>query len=443
MQALRFTSLNQLARLAGGPVILVLLPIFLSIEEQGYWFTMISFTAFVAFADMGLSTALIQSAAHEYAKIQQCVSQNSNEVARYRIRLNALRLFAWRRAISVAFVVLPLVSSVGFYMLSGQGTSQSIHWEAPWFMLCVTSAGSLVLTIILAYHEGCNDVARIQRARTVVALLNVAVLALGLGTGLRLWSLPLAAGVSTVVGFLFLWRRDRERKIERLSVSSTEIRFGLESWSKEISPLLAKYAASWIGGYAMFQLFTPIVFSLEGATAAGRVGLTISVFTSIFALSNVWSTYQLPHFSIAIALRDRRALDKCITVALKGAVLTYGTLVLVAIAVYMALRQYTHLQERFLGIENVGALVVVWLLQLVIHNLAVYLRAFKEDPLVWHTMVAAAHTVTATLLTLQLLGLDYLFTGVLSVYFWFVPAALVLFIRKRDTTKCWPEVTNR
>lgn len=71
----------------------------------------------------------------------------------------------------------------------------------------------------------------------------------------------------------------------------------------------------------MFQLFTPIVFRLKGVAVAGRVGLTISVFTAIFALSNIWSAHQLPCFSMAIsmaiALRDRYALDNWMAYGLK------------------------------------------------------------------------------------------------------------------------------
>lgn len=440
MHALRFTSLNQLARLATGPVILLLLPFFLSVEQQGYWFTMTSFTAFVAFADMGLSIALIQCAAHEHAKLEHSISQNSTDASRYRLRLDTLRLFAWRRSMSVSLWVLPCVLGVGFYMLSDR--ADSIHWEAPWALLCLASVASLVLTIVLAYHEGCNDVARIQRLRALIAATNAATLALGLVLGLGLWTLPLATGVSTALGFGFIWKHSREHVDRCLTCPRAQVKAEVKVWSKEVSPLLSKYAASWIGGYAMFQLFTPIVFRLEGAAAAGRVGLTISVFTAIFTLSNVWSTYQLPRFSMAIAVRDRHALNHCMTTALKGSLLTYCVFMSMAIATYQTLHHYPRVSERLLGTEAVWTLSVVWLLQLLVHNLAVYLRAFKEEPLVWHTLVAAVHSFAATLITLQLLSLDHLFIGLLTVYIWFVPAVFLLFIRKRESTKYWPELVN-
>ena len=261
MHALRFTSLNQLARLASGPVILVLLPFFLSIEQQGYWFTMTSITALVAFADMGLSTAVIHYAAHEQAKLEHAAAQGSTEEPLYRLRLEALRVYAWRRSTSVAAWVLPCVLGIGIYLLSAQ--ANAIHWEAPWVLLCLTSAASLVLTIVLAFDEGCNDVARIQRLRAVIALANVAMLALGLSLNLGLWALPLATGASTALGFGFNWKHSRGKVLTGLTrplpLAPAEVR----AWSKEISPLLTKYAASWIGGYACFNYSPPSSLSFK------------------------------------------------------------------------------------------------------------------------------------------------------------------------------------
>lgn len=440
MQALKFTYINQIARLAGGPVILVLLPFFLSIEQQGYWFTMISLTAFIAFADMGLSTVLIHSAAHEHAKYEQLQSPNCADSIHYITRLDTLRIFAWRRSLLVALWILPTVLVIGFYMLSRQTTEEAIYWEMPWILLCITSVASLVLNMILAYYEGCNDVAGIQRMRAVMALLNVLLLALGLVFGLGLWSLPFAIGASTAVGYAFILKKSRTQNVHGLDITSSAINAGVRDWSSEISPLLTKYAASWIGGYAMFQLFTPIVFSLEGATAAGRVGLTISVFTAIFTLANVWSTYQLPRFAIAIASRDCNALNNCLTIAIKGSLFTYCILVSIAGVVYLSLREFTHFWDRFLGIEGIITLALVWFMQLLVHNLSVYLRAFREEPLVWYTLIAAGHSIVVTLVTLQLFGLNYLFGGFLTVYIWFAPAVFLLFVRKRESTKNWHEL---
>ncbi len=441
MHALRFTIINQFARMASGPVILMLLPFFLSVELQGYWFAMTSITALVAFADMGLSTALIHYAAHEHAKLEQSVLQNGTNITNYRFRLETLRVFAWQRSTSVALWVLPCALLIATYMLTGQ--ADTIHWEGPLVFLCLASAASLVLTIVLAYYEGCNDVARIQRMRAVIAIVNVSMLALGLLLGIGLWTLPLATGASTALGFIFVWQHSRKHLEIGNTCPAAQVNAEVRAWSREITPLLQKYAASWIGGYVMFQLFTPIVFKLEGAAAAGRVGLTIAIFTAIFTLSNVWSTYQLPGFSMAIAVRDRNALNIIMSNALKGVLLTYLILISIAATAYLMLFNYPQFSERILGAEALWILAVVWFFQLLVHNMAVYLRAFKEEPLVWHTLIAAVHTVVATLIVVKFLGVDHLFIGFLTVYIWFLPAVYLLYKRKRKAIQNWPVLTSQ
>lgn len=61
------TALNQLYRLISGPLMLICIPLFLSAEEQGYWYTFTSVAALSIFADLGFTTIVLQFAAHEFA----------------------------------------------------------------------------------------------------------------------------------------------------------------------------------------------------------------------------------------------------------------------------------------------------------------------------------------------------------------------------------------
>ncbi len=53
-------------RLFSGPALLILIPLYLSAEAQGYWYTFVSLAALAIFADMGFSTILLQFSAHEF-----------------------------------------------------------------------------------------------------------------------------------------------------------------------------------------------------------------------------------------------------------------------------------------------------------------------------------------------------------------------------------------
>jgi hypothetical protein len=66
----RHTALNQIWRLFSGPALLILIPLYLTAEVQGYWYTFISLAALAVFADMGFSTILLQFSAHEFAHLK-------------------------------------------------------------------------------------------------------------------------------------------------------------------------------------------------------------------------------------------------------------------------------------------------------------------------------------------------------------------------------------
>ena len=61
------TAFNQLYRLISGPLMLLFIPLYLTQEEQGYWYTFSSVAALSVFADLGFSNIILQFAAHEFA----------------------------------------------------------------------------------------------------------------------------------------------------------------------------------------------------------------------------------------------------------------------------------------------------------------------------------------------------------------------------------------
>ena len=233
---------------------------------------MSSIVAILAFSDMGLSAAVMQCSAHEFILLNQESDANFDRLRKH--RLNALLTFSVRRVSFIGLIALPCVFIAGLVTFSFNG--KSTEWLLPWILLCFASISSLVLSVILSFLEGCDGVSRIQKIRALIATINLIALIFGLALGMALWSLPMAVGLSTAIGFKCIWKMCPKRFFFKSTISSMHIK----SWADEISPLLSRYAASWVGGYVMFQLFTPIVFKIDGALAAGRVGLTISLLVT-------------------------------------------------------------------------------------------------------------------------------------------------------------------
>ena len=68
--AVAFTQLNQLFRGLSGILTLILIPLFLTKEQQGYWFTMTSLAALAMLAELGFFQVVLQFAAHEFAYLR-------------------------------------------------------------------------------------------------------------------------------------------------------------------------------------------------------------------------------------------------------------------------------------------------------------------------------------------------------------------------------------
>lgn len=67
---IRATIINQLFRVVAGPVLLLILPYYLTSVEQGYWYTFTSIAALSIFADLGFSNIVLQFTAHEFASLK-------------------------------------------------------------------------------------------------------------------------------------------------------------------------------------------------------------------------------------------------------------------------------------------------------------------------------------------------------------------------------------
>ncbi|WP_308815777.1 hypothetical protein [Sphingomonas sp. GV3] len=436
--ALRYTALNQLVRLMLGPAVLVALPVFLTAEELGFWYAMTGVAAIMAFADMGLSTAVLQFSAHEYAEVEAARAAAGGDAFTDSRRQDALFLFAMRRIGRVCLIGLPLVFVGGLWSMGnhhGGGAGGSVGWIIPWTLFCLASALALMVSVMLAFREGQDGVWLVQRLRAAMSFVTLAATITGAASGLGIWTLPLASLATSAVGFAVLARGHLPGPLRLRAVPQEAVR----DWSASMSTILSRYSLSWIGGYVMFQLFAPITMYLKGPVLAGRVGLTVSVFTAIFSLANVWLAFRLPLMSMAVAVRNAPMLRRVFLSGLAAALLSYLFLAGVALAAYFTFGDIPTVARRLLAPTSVVLLAVGWGLQVVVHNSSLFIRAFKVDPLVVVTWVAAIHTVIGTAAFLYFGRPDLMFVAFVSSYVWTLPVVYLLCRRRMRDIAAWPD----
>ena len=414
-------ALNQIWRLLSGPLLLFLIPLYLTEQVQGFWFTFISLGALATFADLGFTTIILQFAAHEFAHLS--FDQNNKIVGDryYKERLSSLLQFSIHWAMAVAFAAFPVVFIVGFLVLSSKNSE--VDWFLPWLIYGLGSVLLFVSNTILSFIEGCDSVGNIQKGRLYVSVVYVLAAVSSLIFRFDLYSLSFALFGSAVFGFYFIISKYGSM-LEKLYRHQSESKF---DWKHHILPLLGKYSVSWISGFLIFSLFTPIAFHFYGAEQAGRIGLSIAAWISVFGLSNVWITIIVPKINMLVQNNDYTNLDSLFFRHLMFAIGTYLLVSLVFFILYFVVGSYSGIVSRIVGPIELGMLSLCWLFQLIINTLAVYMRAHKQEPLVYMSVAMGFYTSSTTLIIATYFDAEYLFLGFLTSYVWATPWVLSIF----------------
>lgn len=405
------TFINQAWRIVSGPVTLLLIPLYLTSMEQGYWYTFTSLAALSVFADLGFGVIVLQFAAHEFSSLrfnsQNIISGNKENIQ----KLASLFRFVVKWDTMAVLCAFPLISMGGYLFLGAQNKSTEIEWQGIWGIYSILSAIVFFNNILLTFFEGCNSVAKLQTIRFKMACGASCAMMACLVFHLGITALLASACVTSFTGAFFLMTHFRPTIYQLWNESKLQ-RY---NWWPEFSALMWRYALSWCSGYFLFNAYTPIAFYFYGAEAAGQVGLSMAMWTAGLGIASCWITAMVPRLNILIEYKCWDELDrlfqKCFTRTVMTMIVGGGIFLLG----YAVIGEYFPIFQRILSLRGMTILFFCWLGQLVINDWAIYLRAHKKEPFVRFSIVSAIGTFTATIFCIKYLAFDYLFAGFLCV----------------------------
>lgn len=424
----RQTAINQVWRLISGPLLLLFIPLYLSAEAQGYWYTFVSLAALAVFADMGFSAILMLFSSHEFAHLKFSADYRLVGDEKHIKRLATLWTFSLKWSGIMACLVFPVVLTIGFLILSGKDLS--VEWVLPWVIYGLASIIVFINSMALSFIEGCDSVGDIQKIRLKISMANVAVTLLLLLLGVSLYALAFSLLTASVVGCAMIVGRYRQLFLQLFN----EAKGAQQSWFKEIRPLMWRYAVSWVSGYFILSIFSPVAFHYYSPVQAGKVGLSIAVCTAIFAIANIWVGIITPKISMLVAKKDYLSLNSIFFRHLFLAALTYVAGILVLYLILRYLHGVIPVGDRLVGLQSLMFLALGWFFQLLINALAIYMRAHKEEPLMLVSVLNGAFVAGATILIATYLPFEYYFSGFLLAYIWILPWVFMLF---RKHKKGW------
>lgn len=395
-----------------GLITLVLVASFLSPDEQGFYFTFGSILALNIFFELGLSYVILQFASHEKVKLEW-TSQGTlggDSIAKARLASLLRMSLKWYGVAAVLMVATILPAGLVFFS-SHQPTAVEVRWQLPWMWVVLVSAGNLFISPVFAALEGCGLVAQIASVRAGQSILGSLLVWLALSQSWGLFAVPVlyTSGLLWAVGWLTLRKRHFLADLLSFREKSAAI-----SWWREVWPFQWKIALSWLSGYFIFQLFNPVLFAFHGPVMAGQMGMSLSATNMISTMAMAWLSTKAAPFGSLIAQKEFKKLDWIFfrTLWQSLAVVAFGGVAFWAATFYLY-NMHHPWGLRLLDPLPLGLLITTTIVNQIIFAEAAYLRAHKQEPFVWMSVLSGCLIGLST----YFLGLQFGAIGMVAGYF--------------------------
>ena len=422
------TFINYFFKFAFKFALLIIVPIFLSAVEKGFWYTFISVAALTTFADLGFTAIITQFSAHESVYAEYDPKQKDFKTKSIE-SISSLFKFSVKWTGVLTIICSIVIALVGIIVFSKEETTD-INWLMPWIIYAVASSFNFFNQVVLAFFEGCNQIVTSQRIKLIDGLIINALGIVGLALGFGLFALAIPMLLSVLVSLLQIIIIYGKVILKMFKTPTTNDRM----WAKSILKLLWKYAISWGCGYAIFQVYNPIVFAKYGAEAAGEVGYIITIVGAFVSIANIWSYVSVPRINMLTEKKEWSSLNKEFYRNLILIELTFLLELSVCFLCYLIPFTSSFLNKYVFSIPALVILSVGYVAQLLTSYIGVYLRSHKEEPLMIVSVITAVLSLSITIISVMFLDLHYVFIGFASSTIVMLP---VVFAIKSKKEKKW------
>ena len=423
------TLINQMWRLVSGPIIMLLIPLFLTETQQGYWYLFGSLSALSIFADLGFSNIILQFSAHEFAFLSFSKDGILVGDSEHLNKLATFFRFTLKWIGTIGAVVFPIIYVIGIVYFVRDGVL-SIYL-LPWTIYAIGSLVNFFNTSILSFIEGLNKIAEVQKIRFAVNIIYACIIAIVLVLHGNIFALALGMLISACTIFISLFGKFRRFLSQLLALAKTYT----YPWGKEVMPLFIKYALSFSSGYFIFQIYTPLMHFFYGPVLSGKVGISLSLVFAVFNMANIWLYTITPRINMLVSTKNWSSLD---ALFVRRLLFALGTYIIIGIGVFLFILLFgdvwivPKVVRRFLPVIPMGILYICYFIQLFVNALALYLRGHKQEPYMVLSIVSAAWIACSTFIIGKWLPADFFFCGFLSMQILGSPIAYWIFRRCKN-----------
>ena len=395
---------------------------FLTISEQGYFYTIGSLLSSYILLDFGLSNLLVQDSARYFSELKWSAS-NSIVSSNNQAKSSFLSLANWALRWYAKLGVLTLILiPVGFVYFSFAKTLDAVAWQLPWIAVVCSLALSMPAIGFLALLEGADKIRDTYAVRILHYLIGAALawMLLMMGRGLYAQSMaPLAIAI-----IVYLWMLIQFKPFLKAALTH-QVAF---PWNTDLLPQQKKVGPSWLSNYLFLHVPVPIVFYFSGAADAGRLGLTMVIANMFCAIAMSWVTAVAPQLSSLIA-KNRAAEAKAVfekALEISTVLLVLGVLAFPLINLSFQAGPMAH---RILSPFQTLLVFVTFALFHSLNGLIVYFRAFRKEPLAIPNLIATLSSVLGGCSLVPIFGAQSLIVLMATVYSMMLTYSFLVFLR--------------
>lgn len=407
--------LNNGWTVVSGVLTLTLLVHFLSPGQQGFYYSFNNFLNAALLFELGLSYVILQFASHERAKLEWTAegTLTGNPAAKSRLA-GLLRVSLRWYAVTALLTLLVLLPSGLVFFTHYAPVRGHFAWRGAWLLLSFGASLLMLLTPLPALLEGCGLVAEVGAVRAGItiyaSLLQWTILLLHGG----LYSAA-AISITGIIGVGgWLWHRHRPFLRDLLAYQAAPEDENAFSWRKDLWPFQWKVGLTSLSYFVIVPALTLILMAARGAVAAGQLGLSLGLMTALFKFPQAWLTTKTQPFGTLIAQERWQELDTLFFPTLWR---SWMLAVLLGTALWLGAACVNWLglplAHRMLSPLPFGLLIAASVVSHGVSAEALYLRAHKQEPFMWLSLVVAALIGAGNLLVARLYGA----TGMMLVYF--------------------------
>jgi O-antigen/teichoic acid export membrane protein len=412
-RAIAYTVIARGGGTLGSVGTVLLLVHFLTGAQQGYYYTLLSLVALQQVFELGFSVVILQMAAHERAHLQIdtsfAISGDRNAHARLASILQ--KTVWWYSIAAILMLALLLPAGIAFFA-KHQPPGAPAEWFWPWCLAVPACIFAFLVNPICSFLEGCGYVPQVAKMRVAQSLIGTTLCWTAMISHHGLFATSAVLFAHGVVGFTFFSRYKRLFiPLLRRPGNSAQIDWGTEVW-----PFQWRIAVTSLCSYLTALVFTPIVFAMSGAVAAGQFGLSLNIANALLSLILPWITTKAAPFGRLVATGEREHLDRLFFRALQQSTIFFALMLVACAAGIFTLHSlYPGLASRMLVPPLFSLLLATTLFSYILQGEATYLRAHKVEPFLGQSIVVAALTLISSVVLARLWGT----AGVVWAYFLF------------------------